>query len=60
MEADAIRCQFVVFANFCNKVEDFSSRLKAYLDLKGYTGDVMMHLHQSNEKIGAVACIAFC
>ena len=37
MEADSVRRQFVVFANFRNKVEDFSSRLKAFLDLKGYT-----------------------
>jgi hypothetical protein len=47
MEADAIRRQFVVFANFCNKVEDFSSRLMAYLDLKGYTGDVITVLRSA-------------
>jgi hypothetical protein len=41
MDEDAIRRQFVVFANFRNKVEEFSTRLKAYLDLKGYTGDVI-------------------
>jgi hypothetical protein len=41
MEADGIRRQTVVFANFRNKVEDFSNRLKAYLDLKGHVGDVI-------------------
>jgi hypothetical protein len=41
MEADGIRRQIVVFANFRNKVEDFSNRLKAYLDLKGHVGDVI-------------------
>jgi hypothetical protein len=41
MDEDAIRRQFVVFANFRNKVEEFSTRLKAYLDLKGHTGDVI-------------------
>jgi hypothetical protein len=41
MDEDAIRRQFVVFANFRNKVEEFSTRLKAYLDLKGYAGDVI-------------------
>jgi hypothetical protein len=40
LDGDAIPCQFVVFANFCNKVEEFSSCLKAYLDLKGYAGDI--------------------
>jgi hypothetical protein len=41
MDGDAIWCQFVVLANFCNKVKEFSSCLKAYLDLKGCTGDVI-------------------
>jgi hypothetical protein len=41
MERDAVRRQFVVFANFRTKVEDFLTWLKAYLDLKGYTGDVI-------------------
>jgi hypothetical protein len=41
MEGNAIRRQFVVFANFWNKVEAFSLRLKAYLDLKGYVGDII-------------------
>jgi hypothetical protein len=36
-----MRMPFVVFANFQNKVEEFSTRLKAYLNLKGYTGDVI-------------------
>jgi hypothetical protein len=41
MDKDAIRHQFVVFANFPKKVKEFSLRLKAYLDLKGYTGNVI-------------------
>jgi hypothetical protein len=41
MDEDAVRCQFVVFANFQNKVEEFSTCLKAYFDLKGYTNDVI-------------------
>jgi hypothetical protein len=41
MDEDAIRRQVVVFANFRTKVEDFSTRLKAYFDLKGYTSDVI-------------------
>ena len=36
MEADGIRRQIVVFANFRNEVEDFSNRLKACPDLKGH------------------------
>ena len=40
MEGNAIRRQFVVFANFRTKIKDFASRLKVYLDLKGYAGDV--------------------
>jgi hypothetical protein len=41
MDEDGIRRQFVVFANFRNKVEEFTTRLKAYFDLKGYTGDLI-------------------
>jgi hypothetical protein len=41
MDEDVIRRQFVVFANFRNKVEEFSTLLKAYLDLKGHTGEVI-------------------
>jgi hypothetical protein len=41
MDKDGVRWQFIVFANFCNKVEEFSTCLKAYVDLKGYTGDVI-------------------
>jgi hypothetical protein len=39
MDDDAIWHQFVLFANFCNTSEEFSSCLKDYLDLKGYTGN---------------------
>jgi hypothetical protein len=41
IDKDTIWRQFVVLANFRNKVEEFSTCLKAYFDLKGYTGDVI-------------------
>lgn len=50
MEADPIWRQFVVFATFCNKVQDFSSCLKAYLNLKGYTGNVSSLLWALNTR----------
>jgi hypothetical protein len=41
MEADGIRHQLVVSADFWNEVETFSTCLKACLDLKGHVGNVI-------------------